>query len=71
MIKKGDNIIVITGSNKGAKGKVEKVFPKTSQVIVEGVNVKKVHKKAKTRDGVGAIIEVAKPFHISNVRLAK
>ena len=71
MIKKGDNVIVMTGSSKGMKGKVEKVFPKTSQVIVEGVNVKKIHKKAKTQDGVGAIIEVAKPFHISNVRIAK
>jgi len=71
MIKKGDSIIVIAGSDKGAKGKVEKVLPKTSQVVVAGVNVKKIHKKAKTQDGVGAIIEVAKPFHISNVRLAK
>ena len=71
MIKKGDNIVVIAGSDKGKKGTVAKSFPKTSQIIVDGVNVKKVHQKAKTRDAVGKIIEVAKPIHVSNVKLSK
>jgi large subunit ribosomal protein L24 len=71
MIKKGDTVVVIAGSDKGKKGKVEKVFPKLSKVIVDGVNIKKVHQKAKTQDAVGKIIEVTKPVHISNVMLAK
>lgn len=71
MIKKGDNVIVIAGSDKGKKGTVVKAFPKTSQVVIEGINVKKKHQKAKTTDGVGKVIEVAKPVHVSNVQLAK
>ena len=71
MIKKGDNVVVIAGSDKGKKGVVTKALPKTSQVVIEGVNVKKKHQKAKTTDGVGKVIEVAKPVHVSNVKLAK
>ena len=71
MIKKGDNVIFIAGSDKGKKGTVVKAFPKTSQVVIEGINVKKKHQKAKTTDGVGKVIEVAKPVHVSNVQLAK
>jgi large subunit ribosomal protein L24 len=71
MIKKGDKVVVIAGSDKGKKGAVVRVFPKTSQVVVEGVNLKKKHQKAKTSDGVGKVIDVTKPFHVSNVKLAK
>jgi len=71
MIKKGDNVIVISGSDKGKKGTVTQSFPKTSQVIVEGINIKKKHEKAKTRDAVGKIIEVTRPIHISNVKKAE
>ena len=71
MIKKGDSVVVIAGSDKGKKGTVVKAFPKTSQVVVEGINVKKKHQKAKTTDGVGKIVEVTKPLHVSNVKLAK
>jgi large subunit ribosomal protein L24 len=63
--------MVITGANKGKKGSIVKSLPKTSQVIVEGVNLKKKHQKAKTTDGVGKVIEVAKPIHVSNVKLVK
>lgn len=71
MIKKGDSVIVIAGSDKGKKGTIAKSLPKTSQVIIEGINVKKKHQKAKTSDGVGKVVEVAKPIHVSNVKLAK
>lgn len=70
MIKKGDNVVVIAGSDKGKKGTVVQSIPKSSQVIVEGINVKKKHQKAKTRDAVGTIIEVARPIHVSNVKKA-
>lgn len=70
MIKKGDNVIVIAGSDKGKKGTVVQSLPKSSQIIVEGVNIKKKHQKAQTRDQVGKIIEVARPIHVSNVKKA-
>lgn len=69
-IKKGDNVIVIAGSDKGKKGTVVRAFPKTLRIVVEGVNIKKKHKKAQTRDAVGQIIEVASPIHVSNVKKA-
>ena len=71
MVKKGDNVVIIAGSEKGKKGKIVKSLPKFSQVIVEGINVKKKHQKATTTDGVGKVIEVTKPIHVSNVKLAK
>lgn len=44
-IKKNDNVMVITGNEKGKTGKVLKVYPKLSRVIIEGVNIKKRHTK--------------------------
>lgn len=66
-IKKGDNVIVISGSNKGKKGKVLKSFPSLNKVVVEGVNiVKKAHKR-KDKTDVSQILEVPMPIHVSNV----
>jgi len=67
-IKKGDKVIVITGKDKGKSGVILKAFPKTSQVLVEGVNKKKLHKKPKKSNEKGKIIEQAAPIHVSNVR---
>jgi len=70
-IKKDDNIIVITGKDKGKKGKVIKSFPSLDKVIVEGVNVVKRHIKSRQQDKKGEIVDVAAPIHVSNVKLAK
>ncbi len=67
-LKKGDNVIVITGKDKGKKGKILKVMPKEDRVLVEGVNIKKKHKKP-TRDAKGQTIEVSFPVTASNVML--
>ncbi len=69
MIKKNDNVLVITGSDKGKKGKVLRVLSSESKVIVEGVAVKKRHTKAKNSKQPGQIVEVSAPIHISNVKL--
>ena len=67
-IKTGDNVIVITGKNKGAKGKVLEVLRDKDRVVVEGVNVVKRHMKGK--DGVaGNIVEKTLSVHGSNVML--
>jgi large subunit ribosomal protein L24 len=70
-VKKGDNVIVLTGKDKGKSGKVSRSFPKTNQVLVEGVNIKKVHEKAKSKGGKGQIVERAYPVDASNVSLKK
>lgn len=70
-IKKGDKIIVITGKEKGKSGVVVRAFPKTLQVLVEGLNKKKLHKKPKKSNEKGKIIEQATPIHVSNVKKTK
>ena len=70
MIKKNDNVIVITGSDKGKKGKVLRVLSAESKVIVEGIAIKKRHTKAKGTKQPGQIIEIPAAIHISNVKLA-
>ncbi|MEI6660252.1 MAG: 50S ribosomal protein L24, partial [bacterium] len=66
-IKKGDNVIVIAGKDKGKTAKVIKAIPKENKLIVEGVNMRKKHQRAKTQDGKGQVIEFAVPVHVSNV----
>lgn len=67
-IKKGDKVVVIAGKDKGKTGVVERAFPKLHSVLVEGVNVKKKHQKARG-DKKGQIIEKNFPVHVSNVML--
>jgi large subunit ribosomal protein L24 len=66
-IKKGDNVIVIAGSNKGKKGKVLKVMPSENKVVVEGVNMRKKAHKAKNKSDISQIMEIAMPINASNV----
>ena len=65
-IKKGDNVIVITGKSKGTKGKVLQVIA-GGKVIVDGVNKVKKHQKARAGASVGQIIEKMLPINASNV----
>lgn len=67
-LKQGDQVIVISGSNKDKTGQILQVFPKESRVIVDGVNVVKKHQKP-TNDSQGGIVEMPAPIHISNVQL--
>lgn len=69
-IKKGDNIIVIAGKDKGKKGKIIQVFPQRRLVLVENVNVKKHHQKSKKSGEKGQILSVATPIDASNVMIA-
>lgn len=62
--KKGDNIIVITGSDKGKIGKIMSVL--NDRVIVEGVNISTIHKKP-TSQQPGQILKKEKAIHISNI----
>ncbi|MCD8283684.1 MAG: 50S ribosomal protein L24 [Opitutae bacterium] len=70
-IKKGDEVVVIAGSEKGKRGKVASVIPSKKRVIIEGLNIVKRHTKANEQAGVeGGIIDKEAPIHISNVMAA-
>ena len=66
-IRKNDEVVVIAGKDKGARGKVLKVLPDTDRVIVAGVNTVKRHQKPTQQQG--GIIEKDASIHISNVML--
>ena len=65
-IKKGDQVVVITGRDKGKKGEVLEVLRAESRVRVQGVNMVKRHRRA-TQNDAGGIISMEAPLHISNV----
>lgn len=66
-IKQGDNVIVLTGKDKGKTGKVLQAFPATEQVLVEGVHVVTKHQKNRRTRSQGQVIEKSLPVHVSNV----
>ena len=69
IIRKGDKVVVITGRDKGKEGIVQKVHQKLEKVVVEGVNIRKKHRKPTQQNPEGSIIEVYAPIHVSNVAL--
>ena len=69
-IKVGDNVRVITGSNKGKEGKVLKVLRSENKVVVDGINIVKKHLKPNRTNETGGILEIEAPIHISNVKVA-
>jgi large subunit ribosomal protein L24 len=65
-IRKGDNVVVITGSDKGKKGSVLKVFPKESRALVQGVNMVKRHQR-QTQTQQAGIVSKEAPVQLSNI----
>ena len=68
-VTKGDTVRVLRGDDKGREGRVLRVFPKTGRIVIEGVNIVKKHRKARTQNEEGGIIEMPAPVHASNVML--
>ncbi len=68
-VRTGDTVLVITGKDKGKKGKVISVDPKKSRVIVDGVNIVKRHTRPTQKLPQGGIMEKPAPVHSSNVML--
>jgi large subunit ribosomal protein L24 len=68
-VVKGDTVRVVRGEDKGKEGKILRVYPKTGRVMVEGVNIVKRHRRARTADEQSAIVEMPAPVHASNVML--
>ena len=68
-IKKNDNVLVISGKDRGKKGKVVRVFPKEGRVLVEGVNIRKKHVRPKKSGEKGQIITLFAPVSVSSIKL--
>ncbi|OHA89053.1 MAG: 50S ribosomal protein L24 [Candidatus Zambryskibacteria bacterium RIFCSPHIGHO2_01_FULL_43_27] len=68
-IRKDDNVIVITGKDKGKTGKVVHAFPRENKVVVAGINIKKLHKRPTKSGQKGQIVDQAAPVHVSTVML--
>lgn len=68
-LKKGDNVLITAGKDKGRTGKITRAYPKESKVLVEGINLKKKHVRPKREGEKGQIVEVPSPFDISDVKM--
>lgn len=68
-VKKGDEIIITAGKDRGRKSKILRVFPKENKVLVEGVNLRKKHQRPRKSGEKGQIVEIPAPLDISNVKL--
>jgi large subunit ribosomal protein L24 len=68
-IKKGDRVLIISGKDRGRKGKVLKVFPKERKILVEGINLVKKHQRPRRSGEKGQIIQLPKPIDVSNAKL--
>jgi large subunit ribosomal protein L24 len=68
-VRRGDQVQVISGNHKGARGVVLRVVPAKRQVVVEGVNMRKRHQAPSQKNPEGGIISFEAPIHVSNVML--
>ena len=68
-LKKGDNVVIMTGKDKGKKGKIVRVLVAKNKVVVEGANMMKKHQRPRKSGEKGQMISVAMPIHASNVMI--
>lgn len=68
-IRRGDRVKVISGNHKGEEGTVVRVDPEKNRVVVQGVNVRKRHRKPSQINPEGGIVSFEAPIHASNVML--
>ncbi len=69
-IKKGDNVVVLSGKDKGRTGTVRKVMPKDGKVVVEGLNIAARHRKPSQQQPQGGIDRFEAPMHLAKIALA-
>ena len=68
-IKKGDTVLIISGKDRGRKGKVIEALVKDARVVVEGINLRKKHVRPKKSGEKGQIVTLPSPLKVSNVKL--
>lgn len=67
-IKVNDNVLILTGKDKGKTGKVIKTLKNEHKVVVEGINIAKRHVKPRGNNDQGGIFDIEMPIHVSNVK---
>lgn len=67
-IRKNDTILVVSGKDRGKKGKVLTSFPKDNKILVEGVNLRKKHQRPKKQGEKGQVVLMPGPISVSNVK---
>ena len=68
-IKKGDTILVVRGKDKRKKAKVLRGFPQKAKLLLEGVNIKKAHRRGRREGEKGQVVELPSPIDIAKVKL--
>jgi len=68
-VKKGDNVLIIAGKDKGRTAKIIKSFPKDLKILVEGINLKKKHVRPKKEGENGQVVSIPAAMDISNVKV--
>ena len=68
-LKKGDNVLITAGKDKGRTAKIIKSLPKELKVLVEGINLKKKHVRPKREGEKGQVVEIPAPMDVSNVKM--
>lgn len=68
-LRKGDEVKIVVGKDKGKTGKVESLFPKEGMVLITGINQYKRHMKARAQGQKSEIVTITKPLSVANVQL--
>ena len=68
-IKKGDQVLIITGKDRLRKAKVIKVLPSQGRLVIEGINIVKRHQRPKSQGANGQVVEIPMSMDVSNVKL--
>jgi large subunit ribosomal protein L24 len=68
-LKKDDTVLIISGKDRGKRGKIFQVFPKSSLLLIEGVNLRKKHQKPRKSGEKGQVILKPGPVSVSNAKL--
>jgi len=68
-IKKGDTVLIMSGKDRGKKGKAIRVFPEEKLILVEGINLRKKHQRPKKSGEKGQIILIPGPVSVSSMKL--
>jgi len=68
-LRKDDTVVIITGKDRGKKGKIRRAFPNEDRVVVEGLNMIKRHSRARRATRQAGIVELEAPIHVSDVML--
>ena len=68
-VKKGDNVLITAGKDKGRTGKIMKSFPKELKVLVEGINLKKKHVRPKREGEKGQVVDIPAALDVSDIKI--